>query len=254
MDHLLTFEQGTSELVNLSLRIEYLLSKLHQYIHRDLPFDRQCSVQTMLELLHHLNKQELRSKYFKEFSHAAYILQKLSNQEVCPKKLKTTLDSIQKQISALSQRSGKFAEELRLSPFFKQLQHNQLTTAQLIPCQNPEYFYWLNQSSQHCLSELEEWAACFQEVEQVVGHYLALIRQAGEFKHQSAAKGFYQEHIDTRAQMVRLQVNREQQIYPKVSLGQHGISVQFFYFSHANTVSAKSTEDIDFNIAYCHLC
>lgn len=253
MSNLLTFEHGTSELVNLSLRVEYLIKKLHLYIERDLPFDRQSSISTMLELLQYLNKQELRSKYFKEFSHAAYILQKLQGENVCQDRLKQTLDSIQKQISDLSLKSGKFADELRSNLFFKQLQ-NQLNSSQVIPCQNPEYHYWINQADDLCLNELHEWAHAFDEIKHVITHYLTLTRQACQFTSQIASSGFYQEQMDSRTLMVRLQIDKALQLYPKMSLGQHGVSIQFFCFSHTNIVSTKATDNVDFNIAYCYLC
>lgn len=253
MDDALTYEVPVSELLTLSLRIEYLIGKLHTYINRDSPFDRQQSLSGLVELLTLLNKQELRSKYYKEFSHAYYLLSKIKDDHVCPEKLGESLNDLQAQLTLLNQKSGKFADKLRFMPFFKHLMQNSLLPLADYPNLNPEYHFWISQSQAICQNDLEQWFAHFSDIEHITQSYLSFVRKTGEFHQKTASRGFYQEHLGNKYQMVRIQLHPQQRAYPKISMGQHGASVQFFDFNGADHNPTKSLADIQFNIAYCCL-
>ncbi len=253
MDGLLTFEFGTSDLINITLRLEYYLKKLHCYINRDLDFDQQTSLSTIVDLLRLLDKQELRSNYFKAYSQAAYLLKKINPDKICQTSLNQTLAIIDKQLTLVSKSSGKFAEHLRLNPFFKQLVQSHLTSAQDFFYQYPEYQYWSSQNKNVCQQDLVLWAKNFDEVQQLASNYLSLVRHAGPFQELEATQGYYQGHLDTRCLLVRLQIKQSLKLFPKMSFGQHGVSVQFYQYDHVDRAAHKYNKDISFSFANCYL-
>lgn len=252
-EEILTFEVPVCTLIRSSLCIEYLLSKLHAYIQRSQPYDIQTCVSTFVELLITLDKQELRSKYFQSFSHAHFVLKKMSNDDVCPNTLQHVLTKIQTLLNILSQNRGKFAEPVRRMPFFKHIMQYQATPGSESGHLMPDYQLWLSQSIRQCVHEMESWLVHFHDIDEITRTHLMFVRDAGEFQTAVAKKGFFQDSMDSRCQMIRIRIPAEKKLYPKLSVGQHGMSIQFFSLSSVNQPSRKHTGDTPFEVAYCFL-
>lgn len=249
----LTFEFPVCSLIRVSITVEYLLSKLNAYLQRGSAFDLQTSIDTFSSLLNVLDKQELRSKYFQAFSHARFVLKKISNDDVCHDKLHIALSKIQSILNVLSKEHGKFAEALRMQTFFKHImQHQHLPgseSGQLMP----DYYLWLNQPHTKCLDDMESWLVHLRDIDEISKTHLAFVRESGDFQEETADNGFYQHSIDNRCQLIRIKLLAHQSVYPKVSVGQHGVSIQFFHQVDMAKPSNKLTSNITFQIASCFL-
>lgn len=248
-----TFEVPVCTLLRSSLCIEYLLSKLHSYIQRSEHYDTQTCISTFVELLTALDKQELRSKYFQSFSHAHFVLKKMSNEEVCTNTLHHVLNKIQSLLNILSQSHGKFAEPIRKLPFFKNIMQYQAIPGSESGHLMPDYQLWLNQSIRQCVHDMESWLVYFHDIDEITRTHLMFVRDAGEFQTTFANKGFFQDSMDSRCQLIRIRIPTHLRLYPKVSVGQHGMSIQFFSLSSVTAPSHKHTGDASFEVAYCFL-
>lgn len=249
----LTYEVPVCALIRSSLCIEYLLSKLHAYLERAEDFDIQTCINTFVDLLNTLDKQELRSKYFQSFSHAHFVLERMSNEDVCESKLKDVLKKIQTLLNILSKESGKFAEPVRRIDLFRHIMQHQNTPGCESGYLMPNYYLWLNESIPVCLHDMESWLVHFHDIDEITRTHLTFVRDSGCFQQDIAHRGFYQQSMDSRCQLIRVKVPTDTSLFPKVSVGQHGISLQFFTLSDIAFPSQKTTVDIPFEISYCFL-
>ncbi len=253
-ENMILFESPVCHLIRHSLKVEYLSDKAHAYAQSGRPFDIQTCVATIIEFLALLDKSELHCKYYQEFAHAHHVISRIEKEEsVCQGKVKQTLADLQRLLNLLSNKKGKFAEDLRENHFFKQIIKPNLRLGSEYDFLSPGYYLWLNQPTQKCLSDIETWLSHFNTIIDISRTHLKLIRESGYCQQKVASDGFFQEALEKPCQLIRLEFDKSLMIYPIISAGNHGVSIQFFQSAHFSKPSHKYTDDIPFNIYYCFL-
>jgi cell division protein ZapD len=119
----------------------------------------------------------------------------------------------------------------------------------------PQLRYWLNQTHEQRLADLNEWAIPYRELEEIIGLVLTSIRDSATAKIVVAENGFYQQSLDTKqsTQLIRIGVDASKLIYPEISAGKHRYSVRFMHASTGEKPPAQVKENVEFELSRCSL-
>lgn len=251
----LLYEMPANTLLRMSLRYEYLHKMAVKYSNLDSQEDSRVAIGFILDLLALLDKPELRSKFLQEFSRLNIYLSKLFDKtDIDKQKLSQTMDTIHSHIEILNRCNGKFAELLRHKSFIKGLiQQNQIPGG-LCEYNTPALDLWLSKTKFERQSLLLEWLHILEDTTITVKGILSIIRNSAQQETARAKGGFYQKTLDPNlpCHLIQVRLAKNSDVYPSISIGRHGISIQFLRFNIQEDPK-KTDADLNFQLGCCIL-
>jgi cell division protein ZapD len=119
----------------------------------------------------------------------------------------------------------------------------------------PQLRFWLNQTHEQRLTDIEAWVAPYCELEEVIELVLTSIRDSATAITVIAENGFYQQSLDTKqsTQLIRIGVDASKSIYPEISAGKHRYSVRFMRANPGDKPPTQVKESVEFELSRCCL-
>ena len=247
--------QPLNERLRIFLRLDFLFKQAKYTMQDESLHSHHACMLSLMEILTCVNQQDLKKEVLKELERINLSLAPL--QEAANVK-HTTLDEIlntiqtyRKELLALS---GPIAHELRDDEFLKTVQQRNNIPGGLSEHDPPVYHYWLRQSAEIRIGDLNRWMGTFEVLSNSVELILNMVMQSTTPQHQVATGGTYQQSLDTKVpyQMIMVALPADSPYFAEISGGKHRFSVRFMDTTVKNR-PAQTGNDVEFELSCCAL-
>jgi len=248
-----SYDYPNNELIRVCLRIEHLYEGIEYFLQGTHHFDHHTCLSLIIDSLNLLDRPDLRSKFAQEISRQHASLSRLAQTpEVDHAKLTDVIKDLEANLQRLHGESGKFADDLRHNEFIYSIRQQHAIPGGTCSFSTPGYHLWLQQSHQMRADHLESWLQALSDIYTISQSVLRLVRNSAMLKAEVAQSGFYQTSLDpqTSWQLIRVVLPAEYTVFPRFSIGRHGLSIRFLEAS-LHDRAQKTDTDIQFDLACC---
>lgn len=254
MNDTIIYDQPLNEVIRVCLRLEQLFQQIDHQMKDTSIFGTRNIITYIINVLHLLDRPDLKIKLAKELSHLLANLMRFGNlPEIDANKFTQITQQLDELSRSLIDSSGKIGHRLRDMELLNTLRMHLASPGGGCSFDLPIYHYWLQQPAEVRQITINDWLNDFAEVKTVVTLILDLVRQNGKVEQKTAVHGFHQELLDTQLnlRMIRISIARNIPSYPEISIGRHFFSVRFF-FPDIEKRPSQYTENLDFWVTYCN--
>ncbi len=251
-----TFEQPLNERIRMCLRVETLMKRFHYFEALKGDWSAYSALLTILELTALLERGDLKQELMKELERQHGALKALAkHQGIDRSKLDLILSRQKNALDKLHHLDGKLGEHLKRSDFLLGIKQRTSIPGGSCDFDLPQLRFWLNRDHEQRVTDLQEWARPYCQLEEVIDLILQAIRDSAIAKPVTAENGFYQQPLDTRqpTQLIRIGIAQGTQIYPEISAGKHRYSVRFMRAESTDAQPSQVQENVDFMLSRCAL-
>lgn len=254
MTDTIIYEQPLNEIIRVCIRLEQLFQQVDHAIQDKTIPGTQHLINLVINLLHIMDRPDLKSKLAKELSHHQANLVRYTNlPTVDSGKLHDITSQLGQLSSSLIDSSGKIGHRLRDVELIDMLRLHLASPGGGCSFDSPLYYYWLQQPPEERLGTIKQWLDDFAQLRRASSIALDLYRQNAKIEEKTAQNGFYQELLDPQSnlRMLRILVDRSTKAYPEASVGRHFLSVRYF-LPDIHTRGEQYNKDVTFQLAYCY--
>ncbi len=255
MENVITYEQPLSEIFRVCLRLEHLFELIDHQL-PDTSFNGTRNILSIIiNILHLLDRPDLKAKLAKELGHQTTQLIRLENMPQTDKeKLREVVKQLEDLTRSFIESSGKIGQNLREVGLLNNLRLHLMTPGGGLNFDIPVYHYWLNQPEEARLESLRSWLMEFQQVRTAINLLLRLVRESTPIQQKTATHGFYQELLDPQQHLriIRVAIPYDVAAYPEISVGRHFVSIRF-YSPEIVLRPTPYQQNINFGLAYCNV-
>jgi cell division protein ZapD len=177
-----------------------------------------------------------------------------NNPKVSEDALDGSLYEIEQAYSALHSLHGRFGQTLRDNDWLMSIKHKAALPGGACGFDIPSYHYWLQQPSHLRRATLEKWLAGIVPARNALAIVLRLLRGHGEMKSLIAQHGQYEKFLSgTNFQMVRIALNKSEQLIPEVSANRYVLHIRFILPSVSEAKNRCCDSDVPFELSFCSL-
>lgn len=254
MTKLITYEQPLNEMIRVCLRLEQLFQQIDHQLPDTSELGTRNIIAYIINVLHILDRPDLKSKLAKEMSHH---LTNLLRYRHSPDVDLSTVDHLIEQLETLSRAlidsSGKIGYRLRDIELLNMLRLHLASPGGGCSFDIPLFHYWLAQPTKTRHATIEAWLNEFSQIRAGVLLVLEIVRNNARTEQKTAIHGFHQELLDPQSnlRMMRVFIPSATKAYPEVSVGRHFLSVRFF-LPDIEKRTLQFPDNLDFELAYCH--
>ena len=251
-DNTIIYEQPLNELIRACLRLERLFAQVDYLMTDNSPVGTGKTVSTIIDILHLLDRPDLKAKLAKELGHHLSNLMRLENTPTIDQdKLRQLLRQIDDLIRCFIDSSGKIGQNLREVEMLSNLRLHLNTPGGGCSFDIPIYHHWLALPADKRQSTIQSWLTEFQNIRTTVALILQLIREGTKAQERTADQGFYQELLDPHLnlRLIRVVIPTTAATYPEISVGRHFLSVRF-YTPSIQERPTQYADNINFQLAY----
>jgi cell division protein ZapD len=251
---LITYEQPLNEIIRVCLRLEQLFQQIHHQLDdMSIPGTRNL-VNIIINVLHLLERPDLKAKLAKELSHHLANLTRYGNRpEIDSNKLVALTQQLEELSRNLIDSNGKIGHRLRDVELLNTLRLHLASPGGGCSFDTPLYHYWLQQSSEIRTATINNWLSEFTQIKAAIMVLLDIVRRHAKIEEKIAVHGFHQELLDPQSnlRMIRIGIHRSSHAFPEISIGRHFLSVRFFTPDILKR-PGQFTENLPFWLAYCN--
>jgi cell division protein ZapD len=252
-ENTVTYEQPLNELIRVCLRLEHLFYHLDHQLMDTSPAGTRDVIMTIVNLLHLLDRPDLKAKMAKELGyHMNQLIRLTHSPDIDQPKLRQLLTEIEELMRNFIESSGKIGQPLREVELLNNLRLHLMNPGGGCSFDTPLYHYWLEQPASVRQKTTHAWLSEFDAIRSASSILLRLVREAGKMQSKSAEKGFYQELLDPQInlRLLRVAIPHRSAVYPEISVGRHFLNIRFL----APTLDKRPvqcTENLPFWLSYC---
>ncbi|WP_172622711.1 cell division protein ZapD [Aquicella siphonis] len=254
MKETIIYDHPLNEVIRVCLRLEQLFEQIDHQLSDMSIFGTRSLVNLIINVLHILDRPDLKAKLAKELSILLANLQRYGHlpgiDEQKFRQLTRQLDELSR---SLIDSSGKIGQRLRDIELLNNLRMHLASPGGGCSFDIPIYHYWLQQSVSVRKQTLLEWLSDFTQIRTACELVLQLVRNNARVEDKTAIHGFHQELLDPQSnlRMIRIGIQHEIPAYPEVSIGRHFFSVRF-YSPHVEKRPTQYTDNLAFTVEYCN--
>ncbi|MCP4389490.1 MAG: cell division protein ZapD [Gammaproteobacteria bacterium] len=251
-----TFEQPLSERIRMCLRVETLMRRFHYFETLKGDWSAYSALLTILELTALLERGDFKQELMKELERQHGALKALTqHQGIDHSKLELILSKQKNALEQLHRLDGKLGEHLKRNDFLLGIKQRTSIPGGSCDFDLPQLRFWLNQDHEQRVTDLQEWAAPYCQLEAVIDLIMKAIRDSASARPVVAENGFYQKPLDTKqsTQLIRIGIDTKAMIYPEISAGKHRYSVRFMRIDSGDSMPVQVKEDVEFLLSRCTL-
>lgn len=230
-----------------------MFKQTEYFLESDSVYANQAAVMAMLDLLRLVERPDFKTKTTQALSrHQTKLVRLANSSQVDQSKLKSVLGKLDQTLSELHACQGKLVPELSNNEFLNYIRKHTMCNSGAYYFDAPAYNCWLQQTAKQRMQDLLAWFEAFGFMRAVNDQLLDLTRSSGEECTVVAEHGFYQETLDPQVpnQLIRVAVTERLNVYPKISVGRHGLSVRFFA-ARFNTRPIQIDTHVKFQLVCC---
>jgi len=254
MKETITYDHPLNEVIRVCLRLEQLFQQIDHQLSDKSIFGTRNLINFIINVLHILDRPDLKAKLAKELSVLLINLQRYGNApDVNSEKLIHLTQQLDDLSRSLIDTSGKIAHRLRDVELLNNLRMHLASPGGGCSFDIPIFHYWLQQPADVRKQTIMGWLNDFGQIRTAVALVLDLVRNNARLEEKTAVHGFHQELLDPQSnlRMIRISIARHIAAYPEISIGRHFFSVRF-YFPHIEKRPTQYTENLSFEVAYCN--
>lgn len=254
MKNIIIYEQPLNEIIRVCLRLEQLFQQIDHQLPDTSELGMRNIIAYIINVLHILDRPDLKSKLAKEMSHHLSNLMRFSNApDIDQNKFSKLTKQLDEHARALIDSSGKIGHRLRDIELLNMLRLQLASPGGGCSFDIPLFHYWLAQPAKARLETINEWLNEFAQIRSSILLVLEIVRKNAKIEEKTAIHGFHQELLDPQSnlRMMRVFIPNSINAYPEISVGRHFLGVRFY----APTIAerpAQFPDDITFELAYCH--
>ncbi len=251
-----TFEQPLNERIRMCLRVETLMRRFHYFESLKGDWSAYSALLTILELTALLERGDLKQELMKELERQHGALKVLTkHQDIDHSKLDLILSKQKDALERIHRLDGKLGEHLKREDFLLAIKQRTSIPGGSCDFDLPQLRYWLNQSHEQRVANLQQWAAPYCQLEDVIDLILSTIRDSASARTMVAENGFYQKPLDSKqpTQLIRIGIDSDKLMYPEISAGKHRYSIRFMRVDNNAMNPSQVKEDVEFILSRCTL-
>lgn len=254
MKETIIYDQPVNEIIRACLRLEQLFQQIDHQLNDLSTLGTRNIVSYIINVLHILDRPDLKAKLAKELSHHLHNLMRYGNApDIDAEKLNELTQQLEEHSRNLIDTSGKIGYRLREVELLNTLRLHLASPGGGCSFDLPLYHYWLEQPSNTRYDTILNWLKDFTQIKTVVTLILDLVRKHAKTEQKTAVHGFHQELLDPQSnmRMIRIGIDKHIPAYPEISIGRHFLSVRFFS-PDIEKRPVQYAENLSFWIAYCN--
>lgn len=248
------YEQPLNEVIRVCLRLEQLFQQVDHQLHDKSTIGTRNVVSLLINILHLLDRPDLKAKLAKELSHHLASLMRFGDlPDIDSEKLKRLTHQLGELSHSLIDTSGKIGHRLRDVELLNSLRLHLASPGGGCSFDLPLYHYWLQQPAEIREATINDWLTEFAQIRTTIELALDLVRKNSRVEEKTAIHGFHQELLDPQSnlRMICISIDRDIPATPEVSVGRHFLSVRFFT-PDILARPTQYTENLTFLLAYCN--
>lgn len=253
MANTIVYEQPLNEIIRVCLRLEQLFHQIDHQLNDLSVLGTRNIIAFIINVLHLLERPDLKAKLAKELSHH---LSNLSRYSRVPDIDTDKLTHLTKQLEELSRTlidsSGRIGHRLRDIELLNSLRLHLASPGGGCSFDTPLYHYWLLQPAEIRQTTILDWLTDFTQIRSAVSLVLDIVRKNAKVEEKTAIHGFHQELLDPQSnlRMIRIGLSHDLRAFPEFSVGRHFLSIRFFSPDIIQR-PLQYGENLPFWLAYC---
>ncbi len=251
------FEQPLNERIRIFLRIEALIERLNFFKSADNDHSSYHALLSILELTALVERGDIKQETIKELERQHKVLNALiSHQSVDKSRLELTLSKIKHALTMMHAMDGRLGEHLKKIDYLLAIKQRASIPGGSCDFDLPQLRFWLNLQYKTRLEDINRWSLPFYQLNEVIELILQLIRDSALAENVVAKNGFFQNNLDTALpnQMLRIELNCEDNFFPEISAGKHRYSIRFLQIQKTiDKLPTQLKQDIAFKLFLCAL-
>jgi len=254
MKETIVYEQPLNEVIRVCLRLEQLFQQIDHQLSDDSTMGTRNVVTFIINVLHLLDRPDLKAKLAKELSHHLTNLMRYGDlPDIDSQKLQALIQQLEDLSRSLIDTSGKIGHRLRDIELLNTLRMHLASPGGGCSFDTPLYHYWLQQPAPVRQATVSNWLSDFTQIRTAVELVLDLVRKNSKSEQKTAVHGFHQELLDPQSnlRMIRIGLMKDITAYPEISVGRHFLSVRYF-MPDIEKRPTQYTENLEFQIVYCN--
>ena len=254
--NLISYEYPLSERVRTLLRLEDLYNKAWFFTAREEAAENHVALVLLFDILEVAGRADLKSDLLQELERQRHSLEGLrGNPAISTDALNRVMQEIDQASTRLFQMSGKFGQDLRENEWLMSIKQRTSIPGGVCAFDLPSYHYWLNRGVEERRHDLDAWLAPFRPIYDAIKIVLRLLRESGKTSIQRASQGVFQQMMAGRAaQMLRVQLGRNDACVPEMSANKYALNIRFMTVSGLGKDRPRTIDaDIEFHLTFCNL-
>ena len=250
------FEQPLSERIRTFLRLEQLFERIDFHTNKPSKWDTHSSMTTFFEILTISARGDLKSEVMKELERQYSSLAHLSKSpDVDTLTLESLLVNHKSLIESLHNQKGHIGNHIGSTDFLNTVKQRAMVSGSTCSFDLPAYYHWLSMPSEMRQQAFLKWLKPLQNVKKAIDTSLNVIRESGHFEETTAQQGYFQEALkgNRQLQLIRVSIDRSENIYPEISAGKMRYSIRFFSRDSIEEKAAQVMADVNFKMSTCTL-
>jgi len=251
---LIHFEHPLSERYRFFLRLEYLFKLMDHNMRRDSPENSHNALSAFLDIVNVVGRTDIKTESVKELERIAGVLAPLVGKPgIEHTRLHYILQYVKQTSAKLRELTGPIDKQIKEDELLKILQLRNNIPGGMCDFDLPAYRFWLKQSSDKRIQDLETWFKPYSYLRNAIEVALELIRTSESFENHVAEAGIYKQLLDTKTQYQLIVVSLPEQTkyYPEFSGSRHRFSIRFI--DTTLKYPAQTTDDVKFYLSCCKL-
>ncbi|MXP51153.1 cell division protein ZapD [Pantoea sp. SoEX] len=241
------FEHPLSEKMRTWLRIEFLINQLDETTPINKTINALIFFRLIDELLDIFERGDIRTQLLQELERQK---QKLLMWADIPGVDLKIIDRINNKLKIQSEQlmnSPRMGQQLREDDLIGIIRQRLNIPGGCCSFDLPGLHIWLHFLQETRNTQVQAWLETLSPVHKTLSMILDLIRQGGTFRTQTSLNGFYQNNA-VGADLLRLQIEMKDFIYPKISGYKSRYSIRFVPLDKKHNIIPLK---FDFQIACC---
>ena len=251
-----TYEQPLNERIRLFMRLESMFFQMKNFHQADEYYSIQLFLDALFDVLDFLHRYEIRSEIIKELQgyktgidREHFALGWTLEDRVA------TLEHIDMSLQEAYALNFNPISALRENELFTSLRQRNFNQSGNCLFEVPAYQYWLLQNENHEIPFLQQCYEMFVPIARAVTLVLRLVRAGTEITNEYTDDGIFLKTLDSnrRNQMIRIHLNNEQCVFPRISGDKHRFSVRFMTQENPEQRAKQVETPVQFSLQTCVL-
>ena len=255
MSNIIYYEQPLGERIRTFLRLEHLFRHASYTLRGYSVWDSRSTLTNITAVLDILSRSDLKTEMLKELERQQKSLERLTSMAgVDQQQLQDILHQLEQAERNLHTYNGQLGTRLREHELLNSIRQRSTVIGGTCSFDLPALHYWLQQSPESRIEEMEQWLDELSIVQQPINLMLGIIRESSVPHNHLAKEGFYQQNIESSSpvQLIRVGLTEDDHVFPEISAGKQRFSIRFL-IPQGNQRPVQTKDDIPFQLSCCAL-
>ena len=235
------------------LRLSHRFNQFDYHLMLDHTWETRAAMTAMLDISAMLARADIKAERIKEMERQSVSLGKMRQTKgVDAERLENILLQLNTNIANLHNIDGQLGKLIRDNEFLKAILQRGSLPGGDSDFDLPLYYYWLGLPHSQRTAQLQEWISTVEPLRQSVDLLLMLVRGSNVPRDEIAENGFFQKTLDGNMtiQILRIVMNRSENLYPEVSGSKHRFNIRFMETSPLEHPQ-QTSKHVPFKLTTC---